>query len=42
VSFDDAAIERLVEDAKAGDAWAFGRLFDHFHLPFAGRATRRT
>jgi len=33
VSFDDAAIERLVEDAQAGDAWAFGRLFDHFHLP---------
>jgi len=33
VSFDDAAIERLVGDAQAGDAWAFGRLFDHFHLP---------
>ena len=33
MSFDDAAIERLVEDAQAGDAWAFGRLFDHFHLP---------
>ncbi|HEY8817845.1 MAG TPA: sigma-70 family RNA polymerase sigma factor, partial [Candidatus Limnocylindrales bacterium] len=33
MSFDDAAIERLVGDAQAGDAWAFGRLFDHFHLP---------
>ena len=30
---DDAAIERLVEEARAGDAWAFGRLFDHYHLP---------
>ncbi len=33
MSFDDAAIERLVGDAQAGDAWAFGRLFDHFHQP---------
>jgi RNA polymerase sigma-70 factor, ECF subfamily len=32
VSLDDAAIERLVKDAQAGDAWAFGRLFDHYHL----------
>jgi len=32
VTLDDAAIERLVEDARAGDAWAFGRLFDHYHL----------
>jgi RNA polymerase sigma-70 factor (ECF subfamily) len=32
VSLDDAAIERLVKEAQAGDAWAFGRLFDHFHL----------
>ena len=30
---DDAAIERLVDEARAGDAWAFGQLFDHFHLP---------
>jgi RNA polymerase sigma-70 factor (ECF subfamily) len=30
---DDAAIERLVKEAQAGDAWAFGRLFDHYHLP---------
>ena len=33
MSLDDAAIERLVEEAQAGDAWAFGCLFDHFHLP---------
>ncbi len=32
MTLDDAAIERLVEDARAGDAWAFGRLFDHYHL----------
>jgi RNA polymerase sigma-70 factor, ECF subfamily len=30
---DDAAIERLVNEAQSGDAWAFGRLFDHYHLP---------
>jgi RNA polymerase sigma-70 factor (ECF subfamily) len=33
MSLDDAAIERLVKEAQAGDAWAFGRLFDHFHQP---------
>jgi RNA polymerase sigma-70 factor, ECF subfamily len=33
VSLDDAAIERLVQEARAGDAWAFGRLFDHYHQP---------
>ena len=33
MTFDDAAIERLVDEARAGDAWAFGQLFDHFHLP---------
>ena len=33
MSLDDAAIERLVGEAQAGDAWAFGRLFDHYHLP---------
>ena len=32
MTFDDAAIERLVDEARAGDAWAFGQLFDHFHL----------
>jgi RNA polymerase sigma-70 factor, ECF subfamily len=30
---DNAAIEELVAAAKAGDAEAFGRLFDHFHEP---------
>ena len=33
MTLDDAAIERLVAEARAGDAWAFGRLFDHYHLP---------
>jgi len=33
VTLDDAAIERLVAEAQAGDAWAFGSLFDHYHLP---------
>jgi len=33
VSLDDAAIERLVDEARSSDAWAFGQLFDHFHLP---------
>ena len=33
MSLDDAAIERLVQEAQAGDAWAFGRLFDHYHQP---------
>src|SRR5215207_6015771 len=31
MTLDDAAIERLVGEAQAGDAWAFGRLFDHYH-----------
>ncbi len=30
---DDDAIERLVAAAKAGDAEAFGRLFDRYHEP---------
>lgn len=30
---DDAAIERLVDEAKTGDAWAFGAIFDHYHDP---------
>ncbi|MFL5778939.1 MAG: RNA polymerase sigma factor [Chloroflexota bacterium] len=30
---DDAAIEGLVGAARAGDAEAFGRLFDHYHGP---------
>jgi RNA polymerase sigma-70 factor (ECF subfamily) len=33
VSLDETAIERLVQEAKSGDAWAFGLLFDHYHLP---------
>jgi len=33
VTLDDDAIDRLVAEARAGDAWAFGRLFDHYHLP---------
>jgi RNA polymerase sigma-70 factor, ECF subfamily len=33
MSFDDAAIERLVAEAQSGDSWAFGQLFDHFHGP---------
>jgi RNA polymerase sigma-70 factor, ECF subfamily len=33
VTLDDAAIERLVDEARSADAWAFGQLFDHFHLP---------
>jgi RNA polymerase sigma-70 factor (ECF subfamily) len=33
MTLDDAAIERLVEEAKAGDPWAFGQIFDHYHEP---------
>jgi RNA polymerase sigma-70 factor (ECF subfamily) len=33
VTLDEAAIDRLVQEARAGDAWAFGLLFDHYHLP---------
>ncbi len=33
MSIDDAAIQRLVEQAQAGDAEAFGRIFDHYHDP---------
>jgi RNA polymerase sigma-70 factor (ECF subfamily) len=32
VTLDDAAIVRLVDEARGGDAWAFGLLFDHYHL----------
>ena len=31
MTLDDAAIERLVLESRAGDAQAFGRLFDHYH-----------
>ncbi len=33
MKIDEEALERLVDDAKGGDPWAFGRLFDEFHLP---------
>jgi RNA polymerase sigma-70 factor (ECF subfamily) len=33
MSLDDAAVERLVEESRSGDSWAFGRLFDHFYEP---------
>jgi hypothetical protein len=48
VTLDDAALDRLVEQAKSGDADAFGRIFDHFHEPLyaiaasSARQTRRT
>jgi RNA polymerase sigma-70 factor, ECF subfamily len=29
----DAAIDRLVTEARAGDTWAFGLIFDHYHEP---------
>jgi RNA polymerase sigma-70 factor (ECF subfamily) len=31
MTIDDATIDRLVAEAQAGDAWAFGLIFDHFH-----------
>ncbi len=33
MSLDEVEIDRLVDKAKAGDAHAFGRLFDHFGGP---------
>lgn len=33
MTHDDAAVERLVDQARSADAWAFGQLFDHFHQP---------
>src|SRR3989441_3183078 len=33
MTIDDAAIERLVAEARAGASEAFGGLFDHFHGP---------
>ncbi len=33
MTLDDAAIERLVREAKDGDVFAFGRIFDHYHEP---------
>ncbi|HET9614287.1 MAG TPA: sigma-70 family RNA polymerase sigma factor [Candidatus Limnocylindrales bacterium] len=31
MTLDDAAIERLVAEARDGDPWAFGLIFDHYH-----------
>jgi RNA polymerase sigma-70 factor (ECF subfamily) len=31
MTLDDAAIERLVAEARDGDTWAFGMIFDHYH-----------
>ena len=33
MTLDDAALDRLVDDARLGDPRAFGRLFDHYHGP---------
>ena len=33
MTIDDAAVERLVEQARSGDADAFGRIFDVYHEP---------
>src|SRR5689334_1443604 len=33
MTIDDDAIERLVVEARNGDSWAFGLLFDHYHEP---------
>jgi RNA polymerase sigma-70 factor (ECF subfamily) len=33
VRVDDDALERLVLQAKGGDSWAFGRIFDAFNEP---------
>jgi RNA polymerase sigma-70 factor (ECF subfamily) len=33
MTIDDAAIERFVAEARSGDEWAFGMIFDHYHEP---------
>jgi RNA polymerase sigma-70 factor (ECF subfamily) len=33
MTIDDAAIERFVTEARSGDEWAFGMIFDHYHEP---------
>jgi RNA polymerase sigma-70 factor, ECF subfamily len=33
MTLDDAAIERLVQQSREGDAQAFGRIFDHYSEP---------
>ena len=50
MTIDDAAIERLVVEARNGDTWAFGMIFDHYHEAIyrfiaaasSARRTRRT
>ena len=33
MTLDDAALERLVDEARSGDAEAFAAIFDRFHEP---------
>ena len=33
MKIDEDALDQLVLDAQRGDSWAFGRIFDEFHLP---------
>ena len=33
MTIDEEALDRLIRDARAGNAWAFGRIFDEFHEP---------
>ena len=33
MTIDEEALDRLIRDARAGDAFAFGRIFDEFHQP---------
>lgn len=33
MTIDKEALDRLIRDARAGDAFAFGRIFDEFHQP---------
>lgn len=46
MTLDDAALDRLVAEARSGDAQAFGRIFDHYHQPIyryiASRVQRPT
>jgi RNA polymerase sigma-70 factor, ECF subfamily len=46
VTLDGTAIERLVDEARAGNAESFGRLFDHFnprvYRYVAGRVSQRS
>ncbi|HUQ77914.1 MAG TPA: sigma-70 family RNA polymerase sigma factor [Patescibacteria group bacterium] len=46
MTIDDAAIDRLVTEARNGDPWAFGMIFDHYHAAIhrfiASRVNRPT